>query len=71
MNLREPIYKAQINKLAETLENPPSVHNSQNQNGYVCLSSENANWQLCARVASAALRGRDHVRATSFVFELG
>ena len=71
MNLREPIYKAQINKLAEALENPASVHSSQNQNGYVCLSGENANWLLCARVAHTALRGRHHYKATSLVFEIG
>ena len=57
MNLTEPIYEAQINRLAEALEDPASVHSSQNHNGYVCLSGENANWHLCARVAHKALRG--------------
>ena len=74
MNLRvavERAWDAYINMLAKALEDPASVDSSKNHNGYVCLSGENANWQLCARVAHAALRGREHAKATSFVFELG
>ena len=56
MNLREPIYKAQINKLAEALEDPASAHSSKNQNGYVCLSGENANWQ-CSLSALVGPKG--------------
>ena len=63
MKLREPIFEAQINKLAEALENPASVHGRRNHDGYVCLSEENANWQLCARVAHKALRGKNHYKA--------
>ena len=71
MNLTEPIYKAQINRLAQVLENPASVYSSRNHNGYVCLSGENANWHLCAQVAHKALRGRHHYKATSLVFQIG
>ena len=67
----ERALEARTNMLATALEEPASVDSSKNQNGYICLSEENANWQLCARVASAALRGREHAKATSFVFELG
>ena len=46
MKLREPLIEAQINKLAEALQNPASVHGRRNHDGFVCLSGENANWQL-------------------------
>ena len=65
MKLREPIFEAQITKLAEALQNPASVHGRRNHDGYVCLSEENANWQLCAKVAHSALMGRHHAKATS------
>ena len=52
---QEPIYKAHIAKLAKALENPASVDSSKNQNGYVCLSGENASWEMCARVAYLSL----------------
>ena len=58
MNLRELFeraFDAYINRLAKTLAEPASVHSSKNHNGYVCLSGENANWQLCARVAHQAI----------------
>ena len=58
MNLRvavERAWDAYINMLAKTLEDPASVDSSKNHNGYVCLSGENANWQLCARVAHKAI----------------
>jgi len=67
----ERALEARTNMLTKALEDPATVDCSKNQNGYVCLSGENANWHLCARVASAALKGRKHVKATSFVFELG
>ena len=60
-----------IDMLAKALEDPASVHSSKNQRGYDCLSDENANWQLCARVAYKALRGRHHYPATSLVFQIG
>ena len=60
MNLREPLIDAQINKLAEALENPASVHGRRNHDGCICLSGENANWNLCAKVAHSALMGRNH-----------
>ena len=34
MKLREPIFEAQINKLAEALENPASVHGRRNMEGF-------------------------------------
>ena len=68
---KERAWTAYIDLLAGVLANPASVGSSQNHNGYKCLSSEKANWQLCARVAHTALRGREHAKATSFVFELG
>ena len=74
MKLRVAVERAwnfYIDMLAKALEDPASVHSNQNHNGCVCLSSENANWQLRARVAHTALRGREHAKATSFVFELG
>jgi len=74
MNLREPFeraFDAQTIRLAKALEDPASVHSSKNQRGYDCLSDENANWQLCARVAHKALRGRHHYPATSLVFQIG
>ena len=71
MKLREPIFEAQINKLAEALQNPASVHGRRNHDGYACLSEENANWHLCARVALSALMGRHHAKATSLVFQIG
>ena len=58
MNLREAFkraFDAYINRLAKALAEPASVHSSKNHNGYVCLSGENANWQLCARVAHKAI----------------
>ena len=69
MKLAEPIYEAQINRLAEVLETPSIVHSSKNHDGYVCLSGEKANWHLCARVAHTALR--HHAKATSLVFQIG
>ena len=54
MKLREPIFEAQITKLAEALQNPASVHGRRNHDGYTCLSGENANWHLCARVAHSS-----------------
>ena len=54
MNLRELEFEVQINKLAEALQNPASVHGRRNHDGYVCLSEENANWHLCARVAHSS-----------------
>jgi hypothetical protein len=36
MKLREPIFEAHINKLAEGLENPASVHGRRNHDGYLC-----------------------------------
>ena len=74
MQLRVAIERAwsfYIDMLAKALADPKSLGSSKNHNGYVCLSSEKANWQLCARVAHTALRGREHAKATSFVFELG
>jgi len=68
---QEPIYRADIAKLSKALAEPASVHSSENHNGYVCLSGENASWDMCARVAYNALKGRNHVKATSFVFQLG
>ena len=68
---KERAWTAYIDLLAETLADPASVGSSKNHNGYKCLSSEKANWQLCARVVHTALRGREHAKATSFVFELG
>jgi len=60
MKLREPIFEAQIIKLAEASQNPASVHGRRNHDGYICLSGGNANWQLCAKVAHSALKGRHH-----------
>ena len=68
---KEPIYRADIAKLSKALADPASVHSSKNHNGYVCLSGENASWDMCARVAYNALKGRNHAKATSFVFQLG
>jgi hypothetical protein len=68
---QEPIYKADIAKLAKALADPASVHSSKNQNGYVCLSGEKASWDMCARVAYNALKGRNHAKATSFVYQVG
>ena len=68
---QEPIYKADIAKLAKALADPASVHSSKNQNGYVCLSGEKASWEMCARVAYNALKGRNHAKATSFVYQVG
>ena len=51
MKLREPIFEAQIIRLAEALQNQASVHGRRNHDGYICLSGENANWNLCAIVA--------------------
>ena len=74
MKLRVAVERAwnfYIDMLAKALEDPASVHSSKNQRGYDCLSDENANWQLCARVAHKALRGRHHYPATSLVFQIG
>jgi len=68
---QEPIYRADIAKLAKALAEPASVHSSKNQNGYVCLSGEKASWEMCARVAYNALKGRNHAKATSLVFQIG
>ena len=68
---QEPIYRADIAKLAKALAEPASVHSSKNQNGYVCLSGEKASWDMCARVAYNALKGRNHAKATSFVYQVG
>ena len=68
---QEPIYRADIAKLSKALAEPASVYSSKNHNGYVCLSGENASWDMCARVAYNALKGRNHAKATSFVFQLG
>ena len=57
---KERAWTAYIDLLAEALADPKSVGSSKNHNGYVCLHDENANWQLCARVAHTALRGRDN-----------
>ena len=62
---------ADIAKLSKALADPASVHSSKNHNGYVCLSGENASWDMCARVAYNALKGRNYAKATSFVFQLG
>ena len=68
---QEPIYRAGIAKLSKALADPASVHSSKNHNGYVCLSGENARWDMCARVAYNALKGRNHAKATSFVYQVG
>ena len=59
---QEPIYKAHTEKLAQALADPASVDSSKNQNGYVCLSGENASWDRCARVAYNALNGRNNTK---------
>ena len=40
---QEPIYKAEIAKLAKALVEPASVGSSKNQGGYIYLRDENAN----------------------------
>ena len=69
MNLREPIFEAQITKLAEALENPASVHGGRNHDGFVCSSGANANWYLCAKVVYSALKGRDYAKKSSSLIQ--
>ena len=49
---QEPIYRADIAKLAKALAEPASVHSSKNQNGYVCLSGEKSSWEMFQPVFS-------------------
>jgi hypothetical protein len=67
---QEPIHRADFVKLAKALANPASVHSTKNHHGYICLNGENSSWDMCARVAYNAPKGRNHAKATSFVSQL-